>query len=155
MAEYSIRPATTDDLDALVHHRVAMFTDMGVAMDATALGDASRAWLHAAMQAGDYRAWVAETPAGEIAAGAGISLLRWPPGPGTTGVTRLAFVYNVYTEPAHRKRGLARSLMETIHAWCAGQGIPALALNAASDARHLYESLGYFEAPSPMMFKML
>ena len=33
--------------------------------------------------------------------------------------------------------------------------IAAMALNAAADARHLYESLGYFEAPSPMMFKMM
>ena len=155
MADYRVRPATLADLDALVHHRVAMFTDMGVAMDAAALAGASRLWLRAAMDAGDYRAWVAETGSGAIAAGAGISLLRWPPGPGLTTGNRLAFVYNVYTEPAHRKHGLARSLMEAIHAWCASQGIGAVALNAAAAARHLYDSMGYFEAPSPMMFKML
>ena len=68
---------------------------------------------------------------GEIVAGGGISLLRWPPGPRPAAGDRLAFVYNVYTEPAHRKRGLARSLMEAIHAWCAEQGIAAMALNAA------------------------
>jgi hypothetical protein len=45
--------------------------------------------------------------------------------------------------------------MEAIHAWCTDRGIAAMALNAAADARHLYESLGYFEAPSPMMFKMM
>jgi GNAT superfamily N-acetyltransferase len=152
---YRIRAATLDDLDALVHHRIAMFTDMGVEVDAPALRLAFAAWLRAVMPSGEYRAWLCESPSGDIVAGGGISLLRWPPGPRSTAVGPLAFVYNVYTAPAHRKRGLARSLMETIHAWCAEYGIPALALNTAADARHLYESMGYVEAPSPMMFKML
>ena len=112
MPDYRIRRATLDDLDALVHHRVAMFTDMGEAIDAVALGAAFRAWLRAAMPSGDYQAWVCETAAGDIVAGAGIWLLRWPPGPWMPAGGRLAFVYNVYTEPAHRKRGLARSLMD-------------------------------------------
>jgi GNAT superfamily N-acetyltransferase len=155
MPDYRIRRASLDDLDALVHHRVAMFTDMGVVVDVAALDRAFRQWLRAAMPTGDYVAWLCETATGEIVAGGGASLLPWPPGPRPAAGTRLAFVYNVYTEPAHRKRGLARSLMEAIHAWCAGQGIAAMALNAATDARPLYESMGYFEAPSPMMYKML
>jgi GNAT superfamily N-acetyltransferase len=155
MPDYRIRRATLADLDALVHHRIAMFMEMGQRVDAPTLGASFRSWLATTMPPGEYCAWVCETPSGEIVAGGGISLLRWPPGPRAASADRLAFVYNVYTEPAHRKRGLARSLMETIHAWCAGNGIPAMALNAAADARHLYESLGYFEAPSPMMFKML
>ncbi len=154
MPDYRVRPATLADLETLVHHRVAMFTDMGVDVDAPALREAYGAWLQAAMPAGDYLAWVAEATGG-IAAGAGISLLRWPPGPRPAPGDRLAFVYNVYTEPGHRKHGLARSLMETIHAWCRDRGIGSLALNAAADARHLYRSLGYVEAPSPMMYKML
>lgn len=161
MSDYRIRAATLEDLDALVHHRVAMFTDMGVKMDADALSRVYRAWLLQMLPAGEYRAWVAEAAAGpggntgNIVAGGGILVLPWPPGPQSLAGKSLAFVYNIYTEPAHRKRGLARSLMETIHAWCATEGIPALALNAAADARHLYESMGYFDAPSPMMYKMV
>jgi hypothetical protein len=34
VSAYRVREATLDDLDALVHHRVAMFTDMGVELDA-------------------------------------------------------------------------------------------------------------------------
>jgi GNAT superfamily N-acetyltransferase len=154
MPDYRVRPATLDDLDALVHHRVAMFTDMGVDVDVPVLDHAFRAWLRATMPAGEYCAWVCDTNAGEIVAGGGISILKWPPGPRTTAGDRLAFVYNVYTEPAHRRRGLARRLMETIHGWCDAQGIVALALNAAPEARHLYDSMGYFEAPAPMMFKI-
>jgi GNAT superfamily N-acetyltransferase len=155
MPDYRIRAATLEDLDALVHHRAAMFTDMGVEVDVAALSHAYHAWLRKMLPPGDYRAWVSETASGAVVAGGGILVLPWPPGPQAVSGERLAFVYNIYTEPAHRKRGLARSLMETIQAWCAKEGIPALALNAAADARHLYESMGYFDAPSPMMYKKL
>jgi GNAT superfamily N-acetyltransferase len=85
-----------------------------------------------------------------VVAGGGICVLAWPPGPQTCG-DRLAFVYNVYTEPAHRRQGLARRLMETVHAWCRDAGIGALALNSSIDGRSLYESLGYRVLPNPMM----
>ena len=58
----------------------------------------------------------------------------WPPGPSALRSDRIAFVYNVYTEPAHRKHGLARRLMDTVHAWCADNGVGAVALDAAPAA---------------------
>ena len=103
------------------------------------------------MPAGTYRAWVIETEPGEVVAGGGITILPWPPGP-RYGGGRLAFVYNVYTEPAHRHRGHARMIMHAIHSWCREAGITSLALNASRFAQPLYESMGYFVAPSPMMF---
>jgi GNAT superfamily N-acetyltransferase len=154
VSAYRVREAALDDLDVLVHHRVAMFTDMGVVFDAPALADVTRVWLGSMIPAGEYHAWVCETATGDIVAGGGASILKWPPGPLSVRGDRLAFVYNVYTEPGHRKRGLARRVMEAIHGWCDQQGIGALALNAAPDARHLYDSLGYVEAPSPMLFKV-
>ena len=78
-------------------------------------------------------------------------VIPWPPGPRYAG-DRLAFVYNVYTEPAHRRRGLARLIMETIHAWCRDEGIGSVALNASRDGKRLYEAMGYAESTSPMMF---
>ena len=103
------------------------------------------------MPAGTYRAWLAETPDGEVAGGGGITILPWPPGPRYMG-NRLAFVYNVYTEPAHRRRGLARLMMDAIHDWCRDEGISSMALNASHDGKPLYESMCYTESPSPMMF---
>ena len=154
MPDYRVRMAATADVDALVRHRLGMFTDMGTTFDAPLIDGLFRRWLHTMMAAGEYQAWVCETDAGQIVAGAGITLLKWPPGPSPLRSERIAFVYNVYTEPPHRKRGLARRLMETIHAWCAEHGIQAVALNAAPAARHLYESMGYMNAPSPMMWRV-
>jgi GNAT superfamily N-acetyltransferase len=149
--DYCVRTATLADADVLVRHRVGMFTDMGVAMDVAALESAFRAWLCDVMPAGIYRAWLAETSSGTVVGGAGISILPWPPGPQYPG-DRLAFVYNVYTEPAHRRRGLARLVMDAIHAWCRDAGITSMALNASRDGQPLYRSMGYAESPSPMMF---
>ena len=99
-----------------------------------------------------HGAWAVESDA-RIVAGGGITLIPWPPGPWWPG-ERVAFVYNVYTEPAHRRRGLARRVMDTIHSWCRAEGIAAVALNASREARPLYESMGYTETPSPMMWKV-
>ena len=114
---------------------------------------ALRGPMSAMLPAGTYRAWVVETDAGAIVAGGGVSVLPWPPGPHFMG-TRIGVVYNVYTEHVHRRRGLARQLMETLHGWCARQGIGAIALNASDDAQRLYESLGYQVAASPMLWKI-
>jgi GNAT superfamily N-acetyltransferase len=152
--DYRIRLATIGDVDALVHHRLSMFTEMGTSFDAPVIRQLFLDWLLKMMPAGEYLAWVCETGAGEVVAGAGISLLRWPPGPSAISGERIAFVYNVYTEPAHRNRGLARRLMDAIHTWCGEHGVGAVALNAAPAAQHLYESQGYRPAPSPMMWKI-
>ncbi len=147
-----MREATLADADTLVHHRVAMFTDMGRVFEATEVARAFRAWLSEMIPAGVYRAWVVEetaTPA--IVAGGGLSILPWPPGPSYM-IDRLAFVYNVYVEPAHRRQGHARRVMEAIHAFCRANRIGSIALNASVDGRPLYEALGYQATPSPMMF---
>lgn len=151
---YRVRQATVDDADVLVHHRVAMFTDMGVQVDAATLGPAYRAWLSRLMPDGTYRGWLAETDAGEVVAGGGMTILPWPPGPRYLG-DRLGFVYNVYTEPAHRGRGLARRVMMELEAWSRAAGITSLALNASQAGEPLYASMGYAVATSPMMFLAL
>jgi len=148
---YTVRPATLADLDVLVHHRIAMFTDMSLSFDTEQLAEMFGRWLRDQMPSGSYRAWLVETADGEVVAGAGATVIPWPPGPRYPG-ERLAFVYNVYTERAHRRRGLARQLMEVIHDWCRANGVSSLALNASHDGRKLYESMGYAVAPSPMMF---
>jgi GNAT superfamily N-acetyltransferase len=127
---------------------------MGVPLDAASLAREFRGWLAAMMPAGTYRAWVVEDEQRTVVAGGGISILPWPPGPSYMGDT-IAIVYNLYTEPAHRRRGLGRRVMTTIHEWAAAHGITSVALNASRDGQPLYESMGYQITPTPMMFRPL
>ncbi len=160
MATYTVRRATLADLDALVHHRVRMFEDMGVTSaseEGAAMPGAYRRWLEEHLPRNQYVAWVVEDAGSlerAVVAGGGATVIPWPPGPRYPG-TRLAFVYNVYTEPAHRGRGVARLIMDAIHAFCRAEGIRSVALNASVFGRPLYESLGYGVTPSPMMFLSL
>jgi GNAT superfamily N-acetyltransferase len=153
MSDYRTRQATLDDAVALIHHRVAMFQDMGLSFDQAALESAFRPWLAEMMPKGLYRAWVVEKTS-DVVAGGGITIIQWPPGPRDLA-DRLAFVYNVYTEPEHRRRGLARTVMDAIHAWCRAERIQSVALNASRSGEPLYESMGYAVTPSPMMFLAL
>ena len=63
---YRLRPATLDDVDALVRHRLAMFTEMGIAVHEATLAPAFREWLARLMPEGTYRAWLAETETGSF-----------------------------------------------------------------------------------------
>jgi GNAT superfamily N-acetyltransferase len=155
MPEYRVRAATLTDVDHMVRQRLAMFTDMGTpAADVVAAGPAFEAWLTDAMPRNIYRAWLVETSTGEVVAGGGMTELPWPPGPQYPG-GRLAYVYNVYTEPAHRGRGLARMVMDAIHAWCRAAGIQSIGLNASAFGQPLYESMGYRCSESPAMFRRI
>ena len=148
---YQVREATLDDLDTMVHQRLAMFADMGRQFEEAPLSAAFAEWLRAVMPTGQYRAWLAHAADGTVAGGAGATIIPWPPGPKYPG-NLLAFVFNVYTEPPHRRRGVARLLMETIHDWCRGHGVTSVALNASADGRPLYDRMGYAVTPAPMMF---
>ena len=151
---YRLREATANDIPMLVHHRVQMFEDMGLAIDRAALSDAFASWVGVQLPNGTYRAWLVEDATGAVVAGGGITLLTWPPGPRDLSGT-LPIVYNVYTEARHRRRGLARAVMEAIHAWCRDRGYRVVGLAASDDGRPLYESLGYRQSRQPYMFASL
>jgi ribosomal protein S18 acetylase RimI-like enzyme len=142
------RPATLEDLDVLVRHRVRMFADMGFASaDGFAeLSAACRSWLSEALARGHYLGWVI-APAGdpaEIAAGAGMLLQDMPPGPRDVRTTR-AYILNVYTEPAHRGRGLATIATRAAVDEARRRGIRVVTLHASDEGRAIYERLGFEE----------
>lgn len=154
MSDYHLRAATVSDAGHIVHHRIAMFQDMGITFDPAPMRERFGAWLVEMMQQDMYKGWLVEDGSNTVVAGGGFTIIPWPPGPRYLG-ERLAFVYNVYTEPAHRKKGLARQIMAAIHEWCRAEGITSIGLNASNEGRPLYEALGYAVTPSPMMFLSL
>jgi GNAT superfamily N-acetyltransferase len=141
---YEIRPATSDDLAVLLHHRRRMFEEMGfndpAAMEA--MLTSSTPLLKRGLIDGTYRAWLAEASTGGIVAGGGVILLEFLSHP-IDPLPRRAWVVNIYTEPEHRRRGLARRVMETMVAWCRAEGMGFLYLHASDDGRPLYDSLGF------------
>jgi GNAT superfamily N-acetyltransferase len=146
---YKIRAATLDDIPVIIHHRHAMFAEMGQRGDYKAMDERFAPWLRQAISERQYFGWLIETTAGEIVAGGGLGFLPRPPSPLDLN-EQWAFVYNVYTEPPHRRHGLARQLMEVIHQWCRDRGLKTVGLNASEFGRPMYESLGY-RVPDTLM----
>jgi GNAT superfamily N-acetyltransferase len=141
---YRIRIATAADAAVIAHHRAAMFRDMGVLpeADVAALSAATRAHLATVLPSGVYRGWLAERD-GEVVAGGGLLVQPTWPRPEALEGGAEAYLLNVYTEPAHRRRGVARALMDAMLAWCRARGITRFALHASDEGRPLYESLGF------------
>lgn len=147
---YSIRPAVLNDIPHLIQHREAMFRDMGIPAEFESMAAGMQSWLRHALPSKTYLAWVATANTGEIVAGSGLIVIPWPPGPMTID-PRCGFVFNVYTQPAHRKQGLARQLMDAMHDYCRSEGIERLVLNASEFGKPLYEAIGYVPTNEPMM----
>ena len=144
MEEVSIRQATPADLEVILHHRQAMFWDMGSRDEKRLAGMrvSSEAFLRRALADGTYRGWLAVLADGRVAAGGGIAIVPWSGSPDDPAPRR-GWIQNVYTEPAFRHCGLARRIMETIVEWCRAEGFYAVSLHASTFGRPLYESMGF------------
>jgi len=137
---YSIRRATLADTTVIASHRRAMFEEIGSAQNLDLVACAFADWLPSRLDA-TYFHWLATRDTRPVGS-AGVLLLDWPPSPRDPR-GGLGFIYNVYVEPAHRRRGIARATLELLHRWAHERGLGALALHASEDGRPLYEALGY------------
>jgi len=138
-----LREARAEDLETILHHRRRMCEDMGHRETAVLDGMVAdcrgilRRWLEERV----YRGWLVERE-GVVVAGAGLIVSPWLPN-AADALSRRATILNVYTEPAHRRQGLARALMDRILLWCREEGFRAVTLDASDDGRALYESMGF------------
>src|SRR5262249_4632312 len=110
--EYRIRRATVEDAPIIARHRAAMLRDMGdlSADDVARLETPSSVYLRQLMAEQRYLGWLAERQ-GEMVAGCGLIISQLLPRPGAIDGGAQALIVNVYCEPEHRRRGLARALM--------------------------------------------
>lgn len=148
-ASVAIRQATPADIPEVLRQRRAMYEAMGYA-DAFALeamSARSTEYLAKAMADGSFRAWLACVARRAVGGGA-VLISPWLAHPDDLECRR-ATILNVYVDPEFRRRGIARSLMQTILTWCKGEGLARVTLHASDAGRPLYESLG-FEASNEM-----
>lgn len=135
-------------------------------------GDFERVALHGCFREDDvarrpaYAVWVkrrieAGTYLGRFAiendvvvSGAGAVLLDWGPTRANPSGT-MARIVNVYTEPAWRREGLARRLLEALLADCEHRGFRAFNLGTTDEARGLYGTLGFRQYAAEMRLHLV
>jgi len=145
------RPATPADSALIAAHRRAMFEDMGSAAPATldAMTRSFEPWVARKIAEGKYISWITEDDATPVA-GAGLLILDWPPHPFDPAGEHRGYLLNVYVEPAHRKRGLARALVEQCLSEARQLNLRVVALHSSDAGRRIYEAQGF--RPSNEMF---
>lgn len=132
-----------DDLDLICRHREEMFRDAGTGDDVLAsMTGHFREWLRPRLANGSYFGYVMLDQATPIA-GIGLMLIDWPPHPAHPMQDQRGYVLNVFVEPSHRKRGLARELMQLADAEFARRGVTYAVLHATEKGRPLYQGLGW------------
>nr|WP_037909228.1 GNAT family N-acetyltransferase [Actinacidiphila yeochonensis] len=93
--------------------------------------------------------FVVDAEGGGLAACAVGTVEERLPSPGAPS-GRFGFVFNVCTDPAHRRRGYARAAVEALLAWFTAEGVHRVDLHATVDAAGLYRSLGFTEHSLPL-----
>lgn len=139
----TLRPVSPADIDLVTHHRLMLFTEQGkykVGLDVMAA--TFRDWALPLIVNGRYFGYIAEaegTPVGGI----GLMEIDWPPHPTHPTDPRRGYVLNVYVEPEHRGKGIAKQLMQAADSEFGRRGIACVVLHATDAGRPLYEATGW------------
>nr|WP_315597114.1 GNAT family N-acetyltransferase [uncultured Cupriavidus sp.] len=138
-----VRTICPDDLELVCRHREAMFQEAGFAADTLRTMTLHfRDWLRPRLLDGSYFGFLLMNGRRPVA-GIGLMLIDWPPHPAHPEQSRRGYVLNVYVEPLHRKRGLARQLMAMAEAEFAQRGVAFAVLHATEAGRPLYQRQGW------------
>ncbi len=145
--DFTLRPSTLSDLELHVQHRVVMFADMdygdeaGRERMATTFRDRLRTWL----STGEVCGVLAESD-DQVVAGALLQFKEALPNPLSTQAVR-GYLFNVFTDPTYRGRGLARTMTTALVEVAKAHGIGMVELHASKHAEALYRSMGFEPTP--------
>jgi ribosomal protein S18 acetylase RimI-like enzyme len=146
-----VRAVRADDLELVCHHREEMFRDAGSAeRSLPVMTENFRPWLEPRLADGSYFGFILSCD-GEPAGGVGLMLIDWPPHPLHPTHDRRGYVLNLFVEPAHRRRGLARTLMQLAEEELTRRGVSLLFLHATEKGRPLYSQLGWTAGSAEMI----
>jgi GNAT superfamily N-acetyltransferase len=145
MEHFMIRRMDVDDLDAVCRHREAMFLEAERPRDMVeAMRQPFRDWLRPKLLDGSYLGWAVEDE-GVVVGGSGLMVVDWPPHPLHPAEARRGYLLNVWVDPDHRGKGLAKRLVRAACDCARALGISYMTLHASQLGRPVYEGLGWRE----------
>ena len=143
--------ATLADLDILTETRIEALraaNRLDASADMTQVERATLAYYRSALADGSHTAYLVFD--GDVFVGAGgVSYYAvMPTYHNPTG--RKAYIMNMYTCPAYRRRGIAARTLDLLVQDARGRGVHAISLEATSMGRPLYEAYGFVPMTSEM-----
>lgn len=139
----NLRPLGPNDLELVCRHREEMFREAGRSHDTlNEMREPFRSWLEPMLARAAYFGFVAELE-GQPIGGIGLMVIEWPPHPAHPLDARRGYVLNVFVEPEHRGRGVARALMAASDEEFATRRLSYAILHPTDAGRFLYERIGW------------
>lgn len=143
-----IREAFAEDLPAVAHLRLRFLADhrgVDVASFDPSFRTGTEDFLRRRHDAGTARSWLADDE-GRAVGVVTLLVLDLAPRPGDVNGLD-GYVVNLWVDPAERRRGTGRALLDRCLAAGEEMALRRLFLNATEDGRPLYERAGF--APNP------
>lgn len=140
------RRATPDDVDVLVDFRLRFLADVAGserAPDDERMAKNLREYFAEAVPRGDFVAWLAEEGGGVVAT-SGMVVWQIPPN-NSVPTGRQAYVLNMYTTPAVRRRGICAALLEKMIEEARALGLSRVHLHATREGEGIYRRRGFVE----------
>lgn len=139
---YTYRLVSVGDFEIITKHRTLLFQENGRNnREIDEMNHYYPTWLKQAIARNVYTGWFALFGE-QIVAGLGLMFIEWPPHPNDPQSAR-AYILDVYTDINHRKRGLAKNLLNLAFDEAKNRDIKVIVLHTTEQGRSLYEQLGF------------
>ena len=153
-AVMEFRRANASDIPALLTLRLEFLSEANAVAD-DALADALRAanedFLREGLADGSFVQLLA-MDGEDIAATGSASFFRLPPNKGCPN-GRCAYIGNMYTRPAYRRRGLGEGILSRLLDEAKARDCRKILLHATEMGRPLYQKLGFVDGKDEMVLK--
>ncbi len=140
--DYDIRRIGLEDIDTFIHFRECMFREVGLGDGVEAMSRDSVSYFEEKIPTDEFVGWLAETPDGKAAASAGLSIYHLSPKPMNIR-GKYGYVSSFYTMEPHRRRGLAKRLLDEVIGYARQIELPVLKLHASPYGKPIYLEAGF------------
>ncbi len=149
MIEY--RTLTEKDLDAFIEIRIRQLREEGAAEDLD-LKPALKDYYARHLADGTFVSWLA-TEDGRIVGTSGMSFVEKPPYYGCPS-GKIGLLSGMYTDPAYRRRGIARRLLSLVVDEAKKYGCGTVQITASDVGVLLYADFGFVKNGNFMQLKL-
>ena len=145
--EITYRKLTRDDLDTFIRMRIMQLREEGAKEDID-LRPALTDYYERHLADGTFVSWLAL--AGDVIVGtSGMSFVEKPPYFGCPS-GKIGLLSSMYTDPAYRRRGIARELLRQVTEEARAFGCGAVQITASDMGVLLYTDFGFQKNPNFM-----
>lgn len=142
---------TREDLESFMALRIRQLREEG-AREETDLLPALRDYYARHMADGTFVSWLAKD-GGRIVGTSGMSFVEKPPY-FSCPTGRIGLLSSMYTDPAYRRRGIAKELLRRVVDDARAHGCGAVQITASDMGVHLYTAFGFKKNENFMQYSL-